>query len=168
MKRSAAREQRGADHALGAADDSERAERSLVNVARTAGELRRQFRGERIPIEAMTEGRRGGSDVEAERMDADVTAQIHGLTGQQPRLQRDERRGRSRANRRSHRNAGVGIQAGGDVKRENRRPRRIGTLDERCIGGGERARETDAEQPVDDERAVESFRPHGNRRAPWR
>ena len=151
VKRGAACQQRSTDHAFGAADDRERAERSLVNVARTACERGGKRCSDCIPIEAMTAGRCGRFGVEAERVNGDLAAQIDGIAGQQSGLQCDERRGRPRANRGAHRNAGFGVHAGGNVEREDRYLRRIRPLDERRIGGGERAREAYPEESIDDE-----------------
>jgi len=58
-----------ADHALGAADDAQRAEGALVDVALATRQHGRQRGGEREPIEPMSGGTRHPFGLEAERMD---------------------------------------------------------------------------------------------------
>ncbi len=165
LHRGAAGEQQRADHAFGAADDAQRAVGSLVHVALGAGEHARQRRGERRPVEAMASRGLDRLGVEAEVVHGDRAAEIDAFAGQQPRLQRDERRRRGGADARAGRGSGVGVEAGGHVEGEDRRRQGVGALDQRRVVGRQRARESDAEQSVDDERAAPAFRDVGDRAA---
>ena len=165
MQRGASRQQRRADHAVRAADDRERAERSLVHVARLPHEHRRTLRGEAAPVQSMAARRSHRFGVEIERMNRDGAAAIEPVARQQSRLQRDERGGRRRADDRAARNTGVGVDSAGNIEREYRNAGRVGAFDLRHVLRVERTGETDAEQSIDDQRSAPSgwiFRHRGS------
>ena len=150
-------QQRSAQHALRAADDGQGTERSLVNIARGPTQDIGQRRGERRPHEAMAACRVGiGGD--AQTVDTHLAAEIRSARRQQPGFQpqKGERGfgpdGGGRGDTR------IGIEAGGNVGGEKRRAAGVGPFDQLRIGFGQRPRDADAEQRVDDQRRNASRR----------
>jgi surface antigen len=122
-------EERGADHAVGAADDGERPEGSLVHVARMTAEDGRQIGGERLPVESVAGRGRLQVGFETERMDGYRAAAIDAVAGEQSRLQRDERSRLVRADSRAMSDARVGADAAWNVEGKNRNSGGVGIVD---------------------------------------
>src|SRR4030081_2413554 len=88
---------------------------------------------------------------------------IGAVSGQQPRLERNERRRRRRADDGSEGDAGIGVETARHVERKNGDSARICArypLSINALGG---SLETDAEETVDDEAEVAASRPFGKR-----
>ncbi len=145
----AAREDQRAAHALRAAQDAQRAERALVDVARAAGEHLRQRCRQRGPLQPVAACAFGCID--AERLDEDVAAEVRSVRGQQAGFQREERDRFRRADRRRVRLAGISLEAGRDVECQDRRARVVCPVDEAGIDALDSALQADAEEAVDHE-----------------
>ncbi len=98
-------------------------------------------------------------------MHGDLTAKIEAVCRQQSRFERDEGCCRRGADRRSGGDTGLGVEPARRVEREDRCAECIGLRDQRGVVRGQRPRESDAEQSVDDQRTAPSGRNVGDGRA---
>ncbi len=89
-------------------------------------------------------------------MNGHVAAEVDAVSGEQPGFQAEERRGRSGTDGRPAHRAGIGVEPAWNVECQNRNARAIRALDQRGVFRGERSREADAEQPIDDQRSAPS------------
>ena len=154
-------EQRGAEHARGAADDAGAAVAALVRVAPARDEAvgeqggRDQVAGGWVKLELRIGDRRSGVEAKVEAGNADFAAVVGAVSGVQAGLGADEAERVRGPDAGGEGAAGVGVKAARDVERQQRagvaHGERVRGFDQRGVGAAWRPGESDAEQAVDDQ-----------------
>ena len=155
-------EQGRAGHAGGATDDRDAAVGALVGVARARGEHRGEC-GAIEQLSAVGSGHGRGAQVEIGHRHR--AGKIAAVVRVKAWLVGDKGHGAGRPDRATSHATGIGVEAGRHIERQDRRRGVAHLRDPVRVGCGDRAREADAEEAIDDQVETERCGHGGQARA---